>query len=87
MTDLIEYYGTECVHCVEMAPLIEKLEKELKVKVHKKEVWHDSKNQEEFIKIAEGKCPGVPFFINKKTGKFICGGTSFDKLKEWAEGK
>ena len=32
-------------------------------------------------------CGGVPFFFNERTGKKICGNTSFEKLKVWAEGK
>ena len=42
---LVEYYGTECVHCQEMAPLIEQLEAETGVLDHVAcaEVWdrHD----------------------------------------------
>lgn len=83
--ELIDYYGTECVHCNEMLPLIEKLEKELGVKIVRKEVWHDAKNQEEFMKEAKGKCNGVPFLLNKKNGKFICGAATYDKLKDWAK--
>ena len=82
---LVNYHGTECVHCHEMDPLLDQLEKELGKKVKRKEVWHDAKNQGEFLKVAEGKCPGVPFFLNKKTGKWICGATTYDKLKEWAK--
>ena len=85
--DLIDYYGTECPHCIEMFPLIEKLEKELKVKVIKKEVWHDEKNATELKKADTIGCGGVPFFINKKTGKQLCGAVTYDKLKAWAQGK
>jgi hypothetical protein len=28
----------------------------------------------------------VPFFYNKKSKQFICGATSYDNLKTWAEG-
>ena len=85
--DLVEYYGTECHFCIQMAPDIDKLEKELKVKIVKKECWHNAANQAEFMKVAAGKCQGVPFFINKKTGKYICGAAPYDKLKAWAMGK
>jgi thiol-disulfide isomerase/thioredoxin len=85
--DLVEYYGTECHFCIQMAPLIDQLEKELKVKVVKKECWHNAANQADFMKVAAGKCQGVPFFINNKTGKFICGAASYDRLKAWAQGK
>ena len=87
MSHLIQYFGTECTHCHEMEPALEKIEKELKLKIDRKEVWHDAKNQEEFEKASTGKCPGVPFFHNTKTGKWICGATSDSKLKEWAQGK
>ena len=70
-----------------MAPDIEKLEKELGVKIEKKECWHNAKNQMEFMEAAKGKCNGVPFFLNKKSGKFICGAANYAKLKAWAEGK
>ena len=47
--DLVEYYGTECHFCIQMAPDIEKLEKELKVKLVKKECWHNAANQADFM--------------------------------------
>ncbi|MEK6967206.1 MAG: thioredoxin family protein [Nanoarchaeota archaeon] len=89
---LIMFSGTECVHCKEMHPLVEKLEKELKVKVAKLEVWHNSDNakfMKEVDKDAEGNefCGGVPFFYNEKTGKKICGNAKYERLKAWAEGK
>ena len=89
---LIMFSGTECVHCKEMNPLVEKMEKELKVKVTKIEVWHNAdnaKHMKEVDKDNEGNefCGGVPFFYNEKTGKKICGNTSFEKLKAWAEGR
>ena len=85
--DLVEYYGTECHFCIQMAPDVEKLEKELGVKLVKKECWHNAANQAEFMKVAAGKCGGVPFYLNKKTGKFICGAAPYEKLKAWAMGK
>ena len=87
MGDLLMFTGTECTHCHEMLPLIEKLEKELKVKVDKLEVWHDSKNAQLLREVDTIDCGGVPFFYNKKTKKAICGSTSYEKLKKWALGK
>lgn len=93
MTDkLIEFYGTECAHCKDMEPIIEKLQKEKGIKIARLEVWHNSDNakfMKEVDKDKEGNefCGGVPFFYNEKTGKKICGNTSFEKLKAWAEGK
>jgi len=89
---LIEFYGTECVHCKDMEPLIEKLNKEHKIKITRLEVWHNSENAKllrKYDKDENGNefCGGVPFFFNEKTGKKICGNTSFEKLKALAEGK
>ena len=86
-SDLLDFYGTECVHCHEMEPLIERLEDELGVKVTKIEVWHNSTNAKRLEDTDKGRCGGVPFFYNKKSGKFICGATTYERLKEWASGK
>lgn len=89
---LIEFYGTECVHCKEMEPLIARLEKEHNTKITRLEVWHNSENAkllQKYDKDEHGNefCGGVPFFYNEKTGKKICGNTNFEKLKAWAEVK
>ena len=81
------FFGTECKHCHEMAPLITQLEDELGIKVTKKEVWHNESNKKELEAADQGRCGGVPFFINKKTDKFICGSVDHDKLKAWATGE
>ena len=89
---LIMFTGTECVHCHEMNPLVEKLQKELKVKVEKVEVWHNAKNAmylESIDKNPDGSifCGGVPMFLNEKTGKKLCGNQDYETLKTWALGR
>ena len=89
---LLMFSGRECVHCKEMDPIVQKLEKGSNIKITKMEVWHDSNNKklmEQCDKDEEGNefCGGVPFFYNENTKKKICGNTSFEKLKAWAEGK
>jgi len=89
---LIEFYGTECTHCKEMEPIIERVQKELGIKITRLEVWHNSENAkllQKYDKDEQGNefCGGVPFFYNEKTGKKICGNTKYEKLKAWAEGK
>ena len=66
---LIEFYGTECVHCRNMDNSIERLEKELNVKVTRLEVWHNEDNAKLWKKMDEGFCGGVPLFINTKTNQ------------------
>jgi thiol-disulfide isomerase/thioredoxin len=88
MSELVEYYGTECHFCVKMAPLVEQLEKEENLKVEKKEVWHDEKNAAELQQVPEfSQCGGVPFFLNTKTRKIICGATDYKSFKAWAKGE
>ena len=87
MSDLLEFFGTECSHCNAMKPLVEKLEQEIGVKLDKFEVWHNEENAKKLEELDKGECGGVPFFINMKTGQKICGAVSYEQLKEWAEGK
>ena len=84
---LIEFYGKECPHCKAMNPLIEKLEKELQVKVEQLEVWHNETNARLYAQYDKGLCGGVPFFFNEATGAWLCGEASSDALKTWAQGK
>jgi thiol-disulfide isomerase/thioredoxin len=84
---LLEFYGTECHVCIEMAPLIERLEKEEGIKIEKLECWHDDKNDALREKMDEGDCGGVPLFINEKAGHKHCGGMSYEELVAWAKEK
>ena len=84
--DLIEFYGTECVHCKQMEPLMEKLSKELKAKIKRLEVWHNSENMKLLLQLVPG-ARAIPIFFNRKTGKSILGNTDYDTLKAWAQGK
>ena len=84
MGRLLMFMGTECTHCHEMDPLVARLEQELKLAVEKIEVWHNEQNAQVLRKLAAGKCGGIPFFFNENNDKWICGSTSYDKLKEWA---
>ena len=81
---LLFFTGRECTHCHDSEPLVERLEKEKKVKVVKLEVWHDAKNAAVLEKLDNGKCGGVPFFFNENTGKWLCGTPEYKELKEWA---
>lgn len=84
---LLMFYGTECVHCHTMLPLVEKLEKELRVKVKRLEVWHNIKNLTVMRRVDKSNCTGVPFFYNEKTGNGICGAVPYSILRKWAKGK
>ena len=82
---LMEFYGTECPHCVDMKPLVERLEKEENVKVEKLETWHDDENERKRQEMDKGLCGGVPFFINTANNNYICGAVPYEELVAWAK--
>jgi hypothetical protein len=67
-----------------MEPLVERLETEEGVNIAKIEVWHDEANAKLMREYDKGYCGGVPFFFNKKTGRWICGDADYERLKRWA---
>jgi thiol-disulfide isomerase/thioredoxin len=87
MSNLLEFYGTECPHCQRMHAIVEQLEKEEGIKIEKLEVWHNEENEKKMKEYDKDLCGGVPFFFNTQTGKFICGEATHDELKSWALGK
>lgn len=84
---LYEFYGDACPHCIEMMPMVEKLEKELGVTVEKLEVWNNEINAKKLEEIDRGLCGGVPFFYNDENKDFICGSCDEDRLRAWMKGK
>ena len=81
---LLEFYGTECGHCLTMSPLVARLEKEFGISVTKYETWHNEANEAKRMQFDRGRCGGVPFFMNTETDATICGVASYDELKLWA---
>jgi thiol-disulfide isomerase/thioredoxin len=81
---LLEFFGTECPHCIDMKPLVEKLQQEEGVKVESFETWHNEENAKKMAEYDTGLCGGVPFFFNTETKKFLCGEASYKELKDWA---
>ena len=86
--ELFYFYGSDCDHCIESEKSVDKLISE-GFPIKKMEVWHNKENDEFLMRLdcGEEECGGIPFFINQKTGKTICGEASYKKIKEWAEGK
>jgi hypothetical protein len=82
---LLMFGGTECVHCHEMDPLVERLEKEERIKIEYLESWHNDENAALLEKLDGGRCGGVPFFYNQTSKKIICGSCDYETLKNWAK--
>jgi len=86
----IVFHGRECPHCRRMMPLIERLEKEERIKLETLEVWHDEKNADRMRSLRDviaPKCGGqlrTPTFIDTDTNDIICGEVEYDTLKAWA---
>ena len=88
MKDLLFFYGLECPSCIIVEKQVDKLNAE-GFNIKKVEVWHNKENDEWLMKLDEGEdaCGGVPFFLNQKTGKTICGEAPYKEIRKWAEGK
>jgi glutaredoxin-related protein len=84
--DLLFFYGLECPHCIRMEKFVDKLKKEGH-DIEKVEIWHNEKNNKmmEELDNEPEPCGGVPFFLNKKSKKTVCGEVTYKELKEWAE--
>lgn len=78
-SDVIEFYGETCPHCLSMKPTIKKIETDNNIEITKLEVWNDKKNQAKMKKyndIISKACGGfaaVPSFVNTKTNQALCG--------------
>lgn len=77
---MYEFFGTECPHCQNMKPIVESL-KSRGIQVESFEVWHNEDNAHKLELLDKGHCGGVPFFINPKTEKWICGEATLEELK------
>ena len=86
--ELLFFYGLECPHCIRMEKFVDKLNKE-GYKIKKIEIWHDEDNNKMLEKLdcEEEPCGGVPFFLNQKSCKTVCGEAKYAELKKWAEGE
>ncbi len=71
-----------------MDKLVSKLIKE-GFDIERIEIWHNEENNKMMEKLdcEPEPCGGVPFFLNQKTKKTVCGEVPYNELKEWAEGK
>lgn len=90
MREIIFFHGQDCPHCQKMRPIVDKLEKELKVKIKRLEVWYDEKNADKMreyakiiIKASDDGDLGVPAFVDAKNKEAICGEMPQKELKKW----
>lgn len=86
--NLLFFYGTECPHCIRMEKLLDALIKDEHIHVSKIEIWHNEENNKLLEELDHGPdaCGGVPFFLNQKTKKTLCGEVTKKEIEEWARG-
>ena len=90
MAKLIDYWSVSCDVCAKVNPLLDRLKKEEKVKVEKKEVSKNEKNAEKMRGVAvKHGCMSLPVVVNPDTGKVLCGhaANNYAALKKLAGGK
>lgn len=90
MREIIFFHGQDCPHCARMRPVVDKLEKELKIKIKRLEVWYNEKNADIMRKyskiIAEASDDGtlgVPAFVDVKNNECLIGEQDEKDLKKW----
>jgi len=88
MKEILFFYGSDCPHCIDVEKHVDRLISE-GVDIKKVEVWHNKENDKILVELDKGDntCGGVPFFLNQKTGKTICGEATYKEIKKWAEGE
>lgn len=86
-SEVIFFYGAECTWCHKTIPHIEEAEKITGAKVTRLETWHNESNAQKLQKADAGKCGGVPFLINKSTGKWLCGYSETDAIVALIKGE
>lgn len=84
MADLIEFFGEGCADCVLQKPIVERIEREFKIKIRRLEVWKNKKNRRLMNKLTRGATT-VPAFVNLKTKEVLLDHQPYEKLKEWAQ--
>jgi len=86
MKELLFFYGLECQHCLSSEKFVDQLINE-GFDIKKMEVWHNKKNAKKLEELDNGEesCGGIPFFINQKNNKTLCGEVNYEEIKEWAK--
>lgn len=83
---MLEFVTEGSDHCTQMEPVVQRLEKDLRIKVRKINI---SKRQD-FVKLYDcvggNECGTVPFFYNRRTAQAVCGPTPYQNLKKLATG-
>ncbi|AFZ80701.1 hypothetical protein BEWA_001080 [Theileria equi strain WA] len=84
---LLAFHSEDCDFCKDMDVVIDKVVKDCKVHIDKFYVSNED-HYRLFLKLDKRtKCGGLPFYYNMVTHRHICGATTYQNLRAWAENR
>ena len=89
MREILFFHGQDCPHCAVMRPIVDRVEKKIKCRITRLEVWYNEKNAEKMRKYAKiiqeasGGEFGVPAFVDVKNNEALCGEQDEEDLQKW----
>lgn len=83
---LLEFHTDNCDHCIQMEPVLRRLEDDLDTKIFRINVGHKREFVDLLQFIGHDEFGGFPFYYNRRTCQAIGGATAYANLKKWAVG-
>ena len=83
---LMEFHSDNCDHCEQMEPVLRRLENDLKTKIRRINIFRRREFMGLLEAIGHDECGSLPFYYNRRTGRAICGATTYINLKRWGTG-
>ena len=83
---LLEFHTDNLEHAAQMEPVLKRLERELKTKVRRLNIYRKRDLYTVLEQIGHDECGQLPFYYNRRTGQAICGPTTYMNLKRWGMG-
>ena len=83
---MLEFITEGSDHCIQMEPVVKRLEQDLCIKVRKIDISKRSDFMKLYDCVGGNECGSVPFFYNRRTAQAICGATPYQNLKNLAMG-
>jgi len=83
--DFLYFYWATCPHCQELNKMLDDGDYLSKISVEKREVYYNDVNRDSFLEVSKKlglseKDTGVPFVLDKATGKHVTGVTDAFEL-------
>lgn len=79
---LLEFVTDDNDHCIQMEPVVQRLEKDLSTKVRRINIGRRADLTMLFDTVGGNECGNVPYFYNRRTAQAICGATPYRNLRK-----